>query len=84
MKNPNQVNDTRYLKTVHKNLHTALKHRDKHLFKKPGWKTGDKVLFHDSPMNSFHHHSGIVSLSQFSTPEKALNETFRKLFAQKT
>ena len=77
------VNDTKYLRIVHKNLHLALEHRDKHLFKGPGWKTGDKVLFHDSEMSSFHHHSGIVSLSQFNTPEKGLNDTFRKLFAQK-
>jgi len=83
MKDGSNSNDTRYLKTVHKNLHLALEHRDKHLFKKPGWKTGDKVLFHDSPMSGFHHHSGIVSLSMFNTPEKGLNETFRKIFAKK-
>jgi hypothetical protein len=83
MKDPKQANDTKYLKTVHKNLHLALEHRDKHLFKGPGWKTGDKVLFHDSVMSSFHHHSGIVSLSQFNTPEKGLNETFKKIFSQK-
>jgi hypothetical protein len=83
MKDPKASNDTRYLKTVHKNLHPALKHRHKHLFKGPGWKSGDKVLFHDSAMSSFHHHSGIVSLSQFNTPEKGLNDTFRKIFAQK-
>jgi len=75
-------NDTRYLKTVYKNLHPALKHRAKHMFKKPGHKKGDKVLFHDSPMSSFHHHSGIVSLSQFNTPEKGLNDEFRKIFAE--
>jgi len=79
----NQANDTRYLATVHKNLHPALTHRDKHLFKGPGWKTGSKVLFHDSEMSKFHHHSGIVSLSQFNTPVKELNDTFRKIFSQK-
>jgi len=81
MKDSSNSNDTRYLKTVHKNLHPALEHRGKHLFKGPDWKTGDKVLFHNSEMSSFHHHSGIVSLSQFNTPEKGLNETFRKIFA---
>lgn len=75
-----QSNDTRYLKTVYKNLHVALEHMDKHLFKSKSWKKGDKVLFHDSPMSSFHHHSGIVSLSQFQTPETGLNSEFRKLF----
>jgi hypothetical protein len=75
-------NDTKYLKTVYKNLHPALKNLDKHLFKKPGHKKGNKVLFHDSEMNSFHHHSGIVSLSQFNTPEKGLNDEFRKIFAE--
>ena len=74
-------NDTRYLKTVYKNLDLALEHREKHLFIKPGAKKGDKVLFHDSPMSSFHHHSGIVSLSQFNTPEKGLNDEFRKIFS---
>lgn len=73
-------NDTRYLNTVHKNLHTALENMDKHLFKSKSWKKGDKVLFHDSPMSNFHHHSGIVSLSQFCTPETGLNNEFRKLF----
>jgi len=81
IKDKSASNDTRYLKTVYKNLHPALEHLDKHLFKKPGHKKGDKVLFHDSPMNSFHHHSGIVSLSQGNTPEKGLNETFRKIFS---
>ena len=78
-----QTNDTRYLRIVYKNLHKAIEHRKDHLFKKPGWKKGDKVLFHNSPMNSFHHHSGIVSLSQFNTPEKGLNEKFRKIFGGK-
>ena len=78
-----QTNDTRYLKTVYKNLHLALEHRDKHLFKPKGWKKGDKVLFHDSQMGSFHHHSGIVSLSQFCTPVKELNDEFRKIFGGK-
>jgi len=80
--NKTQTNDTRYLKTVYKNLHPALKNRDKHMFKPKGWKKGDKVLFHDSPMSNFHHHSGIVSLSQFNTPVKALNDEFRKIFSQ--
>jgi len=83
MKDPSNSNDTKYLKTVYKNLHLALEHRDKHLFKGPGWKTGDKVLFHDSQMSGFHHHSGIVSLSQFNTPEKGLNEEFKKIFSGK-
>jgi len=74
-------NDTRYLKLVHKNLHPALEHRSEHMFKPKGWKKGDKVLFHDSGMSNFHHHSGIVSLSQFNTPVKKLNDTFRKIFA---
>lgn len=78
----NNSNDTKYLKTVYKNLHPALEHRVKHMFKKPGHKKGDKVLFHDSPMGNFHHHSGIVSLSQFNTPEKGLNDEFRKLFSK--
>lgn len=78
---PSRSNDTRYLKTVYKNLHLALKYREKHMFKPKGWKKGDKVLFHDSPMGSFHHHSGIVSLSQGNTPEKKLNEEFRKIFS---
>ena len=82
IKNKQQTNDTRYLKTVYKNLHLALEHRDKHMFKKKGHKKGDKVLFHDSPMSSFHHHSGIVSLSQFNTPEKGLNNEFREIFKQ--
>ena len=81
IKSKQQTNDTRYLKTVYKNLHLALKHMEKHLFKKPGHKKGDKVLFHDSAMGSFHHHSGIVSLSMFNTPEKGLNDEFRKIFA---
>lgn len=81
MKDKSASNDTRYLKTVYKNLHPALKHRAKHMFKKPGHKKGDKVLFHDSVMGSFHHHSGIVSLSMFNTPEKGLNDEFRKIFA---
>jgi len=80
IKDKSNSNDTKYLKTVYKNLHPALEHRDKHLFKKPGYKKGDKVLFHDSPMNSFHHHSGIVSLSQFNTPVKELNDEFRRIF----
>lgn len=75
-------NDTRYLKTVHKNLHLAIEHRAKHLFKKPGHKKDDKVLFHDSPMGGFHHHSGIVSLSMCNTPEKGLNDDFRKIFGK--
>jgi len=79
----NGSNDTRYLRTVHKNLHLAIEHRDKHLFKKPDYKKGDKVLFHDSNMNSFHHHSGIVSLSQFNTPVKELNDEFRKIFSNR-
>lgn len=83
IKDPSGSNDTKYLKTVYKNLHLALEHRDKHLFKKPGHKKGDKVLFHDSPMNGFHHHSGIVSLSMFNTPEKALNDEFRKIFSNR-
>jgi len=75
-----QTNDARYLKTVYKNLHLALKHKNEHLFKRPGWKKGDKILFHDSRMGSFHHHSGIVSLSQFNTPVQELNDKFRKIF----
>jgi len=82
MKDKSQSNDTRYLKTVYKNLHPALEHRGKHMFKKPGHTKGDKVLFHDSKMNSFHHHSGIVSLSMFNTPEKVLNDEFRKIFGK--
>ena len=78
-----QTNDTRYLKVVHKNFDPALKHMEDHLFKPPGWKKGQKVLFHDSPMNSFHHHSGIVRLSQFGTPETKLNEKFRRIFGAK-
>ena len=77
-----QTNDTRYLKLIHKNLHLAIEHRNKHLFKRPGWKKGDKILFHDSNMSSFHHHSGIVSLSQFNTPVKELNDEFRKIFGK--
>jgi len=80
IKDPSGSNDTKYLKTVYKNLNPALEHRGKHMFKKPGHKKGDKVLFHDSDMGSFHHHSGIVSLSLFNTPEKALNDEFRKIF----
>ena len=77
------TNDTRYLKTVYKNLHKALEHRAEHLFKPAGWKKGDKILFHDSNMSGFHHHSGIVSLSQFNTPVKPLNDKFRKIFGGK-
>lgn len=80
IKGQKQTNDTRYLKTVYKNLHLALEHREKHLFKPVGWKKGQKVLFHDSNLNSFHHHSGIVSLSMFNTPVKELNDEFRKIF----
>jgi hypothetical protein len=82
MKDKSSSNDTRYLKTVYKNLHLALKYRDKHIFKPESWKKGDKVLFHDSDMSRFHHHSGIVSLSQFNTPEKGLNDAFRKIFSE--
>jgi hypothetical protein len=82
MKDKSNSNDTRYLKTVYKNLHLALEHRSEHMFKNSEWKTGDKVLFHDSPMSGFHHHSGIVSLSQFNTPVKPLNEKFRKIFGK--
>lgn len=83
IRHKSQSNDTRYLNTVYKNLHPALEHLDKHLFKKPGHEKGDKVLFHDSPMNNFHHHSGIVSLSLFCTPEKGLNDEFRKIFSKR-
>jgi len=83
VKDPKAANDTKYLRTVRNNLHLALEHRGEHLFKKPGHKEGDKVLFHDSDMGSFHHHSGIVSLSQFNTPVKDLNDQFRKIFAGK-
>jgi len=83
MRDKGSANDTKYLKTVYKNLHLALEHYGKHLFKKPGHTKGDKVLFHDSPMSGFHHHSGIVSLSQFNTPVKTLNDEFRKIFAAK-
>jgi hypothetical protein len=80
VKGQKQTNDTRYLKIVRKNLHKAIEHRDKHLFKPENWKKGDKVLFHDSQMGGFHHRSGIVSLSQFNTPIKELNDEFRKIF----
>jgi len=78
-----QTNDTRYLKVVHKNFDPALKHLADHLFKPPGWEKGDKILFHDSVMSSFHHHSGIVRLSQFGTPVAELNDKFRKVFGAK-
>jgi hypothetical protein len=83
IKDKSNSNDTRYLKTVYKNLHLALEHRKEHMFEKPGHKKGDKVLFHDSQMSGFHHHSGIVSLSMFNTPEKALNDKFRKIFGKR-
>jgi hypothetical protein len=76
----NQTNDTRYLKTTYKNFHPALENLKLHLFKQAGEK---KVLFHDSAMSGFHHHSGIVSLSQGNTPEKPLNDKFRKIFSKK-
>jgi hypothetical protein len=75
-----QTNDTRYLKTVYKNLDKAFENMDKHLFKQKGQ---SKILFHDSPMSNFHHHSGIVSLSQFNTPVAELNNEFRKIFSGK-
>lgn len=78
--NGQQTNDTRYLRTVYKNLDPALVNIEKHLFVQKG-KT--KILFHDSNMSSFHHHSGIVSLSQFNTPESALNNEFKKIFSAK-
>lgn len=75
-----QTNDTRYLKTVYKNIDPALENIDLHLFKQKGKKN---ILFQNSVMSSFHHHSGIVSLSQFNTPEPSLNNTFKKIFGKK-
>jgi hypothetical protein len=75
-----QTNDTRYLQTTYKNFNAALENLELHLFKQAG---EEKVLFHDSPMSGFHHHSGIVSLSQGNTPVKPLNDKFRKIFSKK-
>jgi len=83
MSGPDNSNDIRYLRIVHKNLHLALEHRAKHMFKPKGWKKGNKVLFHDSTIGNFHHCSGIVSLSKFNTPVEELNSEFRKIFSAK-
>lgn len=75
-----QTNDTRYLKTVYKNIDPALENLKLHLFKQEDKK---EILFQNSDMSKFHHHSGIVALSQFGTPEPVLNGQFRKIFAKK-
>jgi len=74
-----QDNDCRYLKTIHKHIHTVLKYKKKHLFKQKG---KEEILFSDTPMNTFHHNSGIVSLSMLKNPEKKINDEFKKLFEE--
>lgn len=69
-----QTNDTRYLAATYKHFHAVLDNRKKLMFKQ-----GDKILFGNNPMDSFHHNSGIVRLCQFGTSEKSVNDEFRKI-----
>lgn len=73
------TNDMRYLKVIYKNLHKILEHKEKHLFKKKGWRKGNKILFQDDRINKFHSGSGIVALSEFRTPIKDINDKFREI-----
>lgn len=75
---PNQSNDTRYLKVVKPHLYKVLDHLDLHSFKQ-----GKEIMYADTAINNFHHHSGVVSLCQFRTPNKELNEKFKEIVGKK-
>lgn len=69
-------NDIGYLRTTYKHFYKVLDNYDLVKFQQDGKK---KILFEDDNINGFHHHSGIVSLCQFRTPNRELNEKFKKI-----
>lgn len=70
-------NDAKYLRTVLGKIHPAIEHRELHSFKLKG-----ENPFKGAHLSAFHDHSGIVALAKGHTPDKKLNDTFKKIFGE--